>query len=45
MAGTDTEVVLNKSARPELVQLFFNTEADTGAPISTIAAEVKELRS
>ena len=43
MAGTHTEVVLNKLTRPELVQLLHNTEANMGAQISTLTAKVKEL--
>ena len=45
MSGTHTEAVLNKLTKPELAQLLLNTEANMGAQISTITAEVKELRS
>ena len=45
MAGTHTEVVLNKLTKPELVQLLLNTEANMGAQISTLTAEVKDLSS
>ena len=45
MAGTHTEAVLNKLTKPELVQLLLNTEANVGAQISTLTAEVKELSS
>lgn len=33
-AGTDTEAVLNKLSKQELVQLVFNTEANMGFKIS-----------
>ena len=45
MAGTHTKAVLNKLTKPELVQLFLSTEANTGPQISTLTAEVKELSS
>ena len=45
MAGTHTEAVLNKLTKPELVQLLLNTEANMGAQISTLTAEVKDLSS
>ena len=43
MAGTYTEAVLNKLTKLELAQLLFNIEANMGAQISTMTAEVKEL--
>ena len=45
MAVTHTEIVLNKLTKPEPVQLLLNTEANMGAQISTLTAEVKELSS
>ena len=45
MGGTHTEAVLKKLTKPELVQLFLNSEANMGAQISTLTAEVKELSS
>ena len=43
MAGTHTETFVNKLTKPELVQLLLITEANMGAQISTLTAEVKEL--
>ena len=45
MADTHTEAVLNKLTKLELVQLLLNTEANMGAQISSLTAEVKELSS
>ena len=45
MGGTHTEAVLKKLTKPELVQFFLNSEANMGAQISTLTAEVKELSS
>ena len=45
MAGTHTEATLKKLTKPVLVQLLFNAEANMGAQISTLTAEVKELSS
>ena len=45
MAGIHTEAVLNKLTKRELIQLLLNTEANMGAQISTLTAEVKELSS
>ena len=42
MAGTHTEAVPNKLTKPKLVQLLLNTEANMGAQISILTAEVKE---
>ena len=43
MAGAHTEAVLSKLTKPELGQLLLNTEANMGAQISALTAEVKEL--
>ena len=45
MAGIHTEAVLNKLTKRELIQFLLNTEANMGAQISTVTAEVKELSS
>ena len=45
MVGTYTEAFLDKLNKPELVQLFLNTEANMGTQISTLTAEVKELNN
>ena len=45
MAETDTEAVINKLTKPQLVQLLFNTEANMGTQISTLTAKVKELNN
>ena len=39
-AGTDTETVINKLSKQELVQLIFNTEANVGVQFS--AAGIKD---
>ena len=45
MVGTHTEAVPNKLTKPELVQLLLNTEANMGAQISILTAEVREWSS
>ena len=45
MAGTHTEAVFDKLTKPELFQLLFNTGDNTGAPISTLTAEIKDLNN
>ena len=45
MAGTHTETVFDKLTKPELFQLLFNTGDNTGAPISTLTAEIKDLNN
>ena len=45
MAGIHTEAVLNKLTKRELIQFLLNTEANMGAQISALTAEVKELSS
>ena len=39
--GTQIEAILNKLTKLELVQLLFNTEANVGAQISSLTAEIK----
>ena len=45
MAETHTEAILNKLSKPELVQLLLNTEANMGAHIATLTAEIKEINN
>ena len=45
MAGTHAEAILNKLSKPELVQLLLNTEANMGAHIATLTAEIKEINN
>ena len=45
MSGTHTEAILNKLSKPELVQLLLNTEANMGANIATLTAEIKEINN
>ena len=44
-AGTQTEAVLNKLSKPELVQLPLNTETNIGAYINMLTAEIKEINN
>ena len=43
MVGTPTEAVFNKLSKLELVQLLLNTEANMGAHIASLTAEIKEI--
>ena len=45
MSGTHTEAILNKLSKPELAQLLLNTEANMGAHIATLTAEIKEINN
>ena len=42
MSGTDTEAVLNKLTKPELVQLLLKTETTLGSQISDLPKEIKD---
>ena len=42
MNGTHTEAVLNKIAKPELVQLLLKTEATSGSQITDLSKEIKD---
>ena len=43
MAGADTEAVLNKLSKLELVQIILNTKANLGSQIVKLTTEVKDL--
>ena len=43
MAGAQTEAVLNKLSKPDLVQIILNTEANLGLQIAKLTTEVKDL--
>ena len=45
MAGTHTEAILNKLSKPKHVQLLLNTEANTGAHVAKLTAEIKEINN
>ena len=42
MSGTQTEAVLNKLTKPELVQLLLETEATLGSQIADLSKEIKD---
>lgn len=43
MAATQTEAVLNKLSKQELLPLFANIEANLGSKISAMSSEIKDL--
>ena len=45
MVGTHGETILNKLSKLEFVQLLLNTEANMGAHIATLTAEIKEINN
>ena len=45
MVGTHAETILNKLSKPEFVQLLLNTEANMGAHVATLTAEIKEINN
>ena len=45
MAETHKEAILNKLNKPELIQLLLNTEANMGAHIATLTAEINEINN
>ena len=45
MAATQTEAVLNKLSKQELLPLFANIEANLGSKISAMSSEIKDLMS
>ena len=42
MSGTHTEAVLNKLAKPELIQLLLKAEATLASQIADLSKEVKD---
>ena len=42
MAGTHTKAILNKLSKPQVVQLLLNTEANMGAHVPSLTAEIKK---
>ena len=42
MSGTDTEAMLNKLTKPELVQLLLKTEANLGSQFTDPSKENKD---
>ena len=45
MSGTHTEAILNKLSKQELVHLLLKTEANLGAHIAKLTAEIKEINN
>ena len=45
MVRTHAETILNKLSKPEFVQLLLNTEANMGAHVATLTAEIKEINN
>lgn len=43
MAATQTEAVLNKLSKQELLPLFANIKANLGSKISAMSSEIKDL--